>query len=133
MNKNTFINYISLVVSILLVALLLVHLSIATTPLDQLVQRNESRQVIDLNNLDPISALNIEQLHRELVKTEKWQMADLGYLYGYEKFDVQSMGDLDTDAIKKFINSTDELPISVGNDPGTNFYEINDTSQIPYY
>jgi hypothetical protein len=109
------------------------NLSNATTPLDQLVQRNESRQVIDLNNLDPISALNIEQLHRELVKTEKWQMADLGYLYGYEKFDVQSMGDLDTDAIKKFINSTDELPISIGNDTDADFYEITDTSQIPYY
>jgi hypothetical protein len=126
-------SYIIIAINILIVLLLMVHLTSATTPIDQLVYRNESRQVINLNNLDCISALNIDQLNRELVKTPKWEMADLGYYYGYTININQQLGDMDTEAIKKFLNSTDNLPGSVGNNPDVDYYEITDTSQIPYY
>jgi hypothetical protein len=117
---------------IFLLILMISDISNATTPLDQLERTNNSRVLVDLNNLDPISATNIDQLHRELKKTERWQIADLGYYCSYSISAVQNYNDSKTDAISKFLNSDELLPESLGN-TNLNFTDINNTNTIPYY
>lgn len=110
---------------------LLTTICIANTPLDLLITKNTSRTIIDLTNIDTISAKNIDKSNDKLVKTERWQMPDIGYLNSYKYNVVQSDNETNTDAINNFLENSDTLPNSIGNN--TNATNVSEIDTMPYY
>ena len=98
-----------------------------SNPLMQLEYNSNGHPAVSLTNLDVISMKKIAEFNDPLVKTERWQMKDLGYYYSYSLNVTQNEGPTEN------ISFTEDKPLENIGNQSLNFTEININSSIPYY
>jgi len=74
------------------------------------------------------SAKAIDDANPPLTKEPRWEMTDLGYMYGYPITVIQEDNYTTTAALEQFANSEIALPASIGN--ATNATKIGEGGMV---